>query len=191
MIFLVILIITITCTVGLLKINSKNEETPKLEEKDNYSSEEKKKNVDEIEEQLEKRNYTFKKYSCKKDGGFDILNNNINITKQYRYEFSFNEGVDDTVSIGYYYVDYIFNNLSDYNNTVALPVIFENKFYENQENKNILTKTQMYYNIVEYPDMKNGDFPAYLKYLENNKFNCTLIEKEQVINNYDEYYHSM
>ena len=45
LIFLVILIITITCTVGLLKINSKNEETPKLEEKDNYSSEEKKKNV--------------------------------------------------------------------------------------------------------------------------------------------------
>lgn len=188
---IVILIIAIICTIGLLKINNRKEETPKVEEKNNFSSKEKPKTVDEIEEQLEKKNYIHKKYSCEKDGDLSILDGGINIKNKYRYEFSFNEGVDDTISEGYYYVDYVFNNLNDYNNTTALPTFFEDKFYEEQENKNNLTKTQMYYYIVEYPNMANGDFSAYLKYLENEKFDCTLTHKEQIINNYDDYYDSV
>lgn len=190
LLFIAILIIDVVCTVGLLKINNRKEELPKVEEKDNSSIEENKKTVDEIEEQLEKKNYVIKKYSCEKDGNSNTLNNGINIKNKYRYEFSFNEGVDDTVSLGYYYVDYIFNNTSDYSNTTTLPIPFEDKSYEIQENKDALTKTQMFYYILEYPGIANGDFASYIKALENDKFVCTLIEKKEVINNYDEYYDS-
>lgn len=188
--FLVIIIIAIICTLGLLKINSKKEEPPKVEEKDNFSEEEKKKTVDEIEEQLEKKNYVYKKYSCEKDGGSNTLDNGINIKNKYRYEFSFNEGVDDIVSIGYYYVDYVFNNLNDYSNTTTLSIPFKDKFYEEQDNRDTLTKTQMFYYILEYPNIAYGDFAAYLKALENDKFVCTLMEKESIINDYDDYYDS-
>ncbi len=191
LLIMVLLIITIICTIGLLKINNKKEEPPKVEEKEDLLKEEQKKTADEIEELLGKKNYIYKEYSCEKNGSSDILDNKINIKKHYRYEFSFNEGVEDTVSLGYYYVDYIFSNLNDYNNTSSLPTNFENKFYEEQDNISTLTKTQMYYHILEYPNMNNGDFNTYLKYLENDGFVCTLVEKEQVINNYDDYYDSM
>lgn len=186
-----ILIITVVCTIGLLKMNDKKEEVPKVEEKENSSLEEKEKTADEIEELLQKKNYVYKRYSCEKDGGSNILDNGINVRNKYRYEFSYNEGVDDVVSLGHYYVDYIFNNLNDYNNTSSLPIYFENKFFEEEENVSTLTKTKMYYHIVEYPEMSNGDFGGYLKYLEKDNFTCTLTHKEQVINNYDDYYDSM
>lgn len=191
LLFMVILIITIICTIGLIKINNKKEEPPNVEEKDVLPKDENQKTADEIEELLGNKNYTYKKYSCEKNGSSNVLDNKINIKNHYRYEFSFNEGIDDTVSLGYYYVDYIFYNLNDYNNTFSLPIYFENKFYEEQENKNSLTKTQMYYYILEYPNMNNGDFNTYLKNLENDGFVCTLVEKEQVINNYDDYYDSI
>lgn len=186
---IVILIITVICTVGLLKMNGKKEEAPKVEEKDNFSSKKEKKTLDEIEEELQTKNYVYRKYSCEKSDDDDVaLDNGIKVRNKHRYEFIFNEGVDDTPNLGYYYVDYIFNNLNDYRNTTALPIPFEDKTYEEQENINTLTKTQLFYYILEYPNIAYGDFAAYLKALENDKFVCTLVEKEEIINNYDVYY---
>ena len=188
LLIIVLLIITIICTIGLLKINNKKEEPPKVEEKDNLPKEENKKTADEIEEELHEKNYVYKRYSCEKEENSVSLDNGVKVRVEHRYEFSFNEGVSDDVEIGDYSVTYIFNNLNDYNRTNTLPISFEDSAYTEEENINSLTKTRVYNYILDYDGIKSSDFSAYLASLEKDNFVCTLVEKSQVINDYDVYY---
>lgn len=186
---IVILLIVVICVIGIISIFDKKEEKPNDDNKVNTPIEEEEQFFYE-EESLQKENYVYKKYSCLKDTDDITLDNGIKVKSKIRYEFNFNDGVSKTAPFGAYYVDYIFNNISEYNSTNQLPVVFSDDIpYSDEKDVSKLTKTRLYSYIIEYPDLdKDNYLNSYLEALEKDNFDCTLVEKEEVINNYDEYY---
>lgn len=117
-------------------------------------------------------------YLCEKESKYLILENNINYNNKHRYNFIYNIEKNEVV-LASYNVDYIFNNLNDYNNVLELPIIFKDKFYEEKFDEEKLTKTLMFYYKLEYQNVSSNDLNSYLRALSNDKFICKIVQNEE------------
>lgn len=135
---------------------------------------------DEEEVETSEVSPNYVNYICEKEGSYGVLDNKISYKTKYRYEFFFDLN-ENKVTIGKYNVDYIFNKMNDYNNASTLPVTFNNTFYEENFDKENLTKTLIFYYILEYKNVLSNDLNSYLKELSNDKFICKLIEEEPIV----------
>lgn len=179
---IIIISLVILLIVGIFVIFKNNKPSSNMnngEQKDigeppeNFSKE----NEEEIETNEIPPNYV--NYICEKEGNYGALDSKISYKNKYRYEFFFDWDAN-TVTIGYYNVDFVFNSLTDYNNSSNLPIIFKNTFYEEKSNEENLTKTLMFYYKPDYGSETQNNLNSYLRALANDKFVCKLIEEESI-----------
>lgn len=171
-IILIVIILLIGAFVVLKSGDLTNSDYVVKEEQNNTTSNE----VNESNEEISKEQSSYTEFLCEKNGSYGSLDNKISYKNNYRYEFYF-DWDKKTVTMGKYIIDYIFNNLTDYNNATNLPINFNDTFYEEKHNEENLTKTLVFYYILEYPNISQNDYlNSYLNQLRNEQFSCKSVE---------------